>query len=138
MPVTASCWVQARCITRRVCQRPVLEPTDLMDRGVSGTREEVGRPAGAWCRPAVSGGGLCQVSCYRRNATLHGAWWRPTVPTGGLLQPRCCTQRVLQALCEGCTGDSTVRAAHCRAGDPDQSGHGQRTSVGADGGWPRC
>ena len=39
--------------------------------------------------------------------------------TGGLLQPRCCTQRVLQALCKGCTGDSTVTAAHCSTAGPE-------------------
>ena len=44
---------------------------------------------------------------------------------GGLLQPRCCTQRVLQALCEG----RTVRAAHYCTGDHDQSGHGQNQAV---------
>jgi hypothetical protein len=74
---------------------------------------------GARWRTTVSRGGLHHGSSHRRHAALYGAWRRPTVSTGGLLQPRCCTQRVLQALCKGCTGDSTVTAAHCSTAGPE-------------------
>ena len=121
MPVTASCWVQARCITRRVCQRPVLEPTDLMDRGVSGTREEVGRPVGAWCRPAVSGDGRTKSA---RDDTsyckAHGGGWRcqeagcaKSAVTGGT--PHCMAhgggRRCRQA---DCFNLAVVRSVYCR------------------------
>ena len=82
-----------------------------------------------YCK-AHGGGRRCQeVGCTTAAVTggtqhcqAHGGGRR--CRQAGMYQPRCCTQRELQALCKGCTGDITAREAHCCTGNPDQSGHG--------------